>query len=99
MPPYSHTSFSSNDDNSTKTEPVVVAVDPYSSGCAIAKEMMSRGYPVVALWTKGLPKGVKEHVPESCQGIKYKAEIDELETLEDTSTLLCKTACSKSDIV
>eukprot|EP00977_Amphora_coffeiformis_P010196 scaffold2363_cov159-Amphora_coffeaeformis.AAC.58 len=100
MPPYSNTSFSSDEDYcSTKTDAVVVAVDPYSSGCAIAKEIMSRGYSVVALWTRGLPKDLKEHVPDSCQGIKYKVEIDDVETLEETSDLLCKAAGSKDDIV
>lgn len=99
MPPYSHTSFSSNDDCSTRTDPVVIAVDPFSSGCAIAKEMISRGYSVVALWTRGLRADLKEHVPENCRGITYKAVVDEADTFEETVALLCKAAGCKDAIV
>ncbi len=32
---------------------VVVVTDPYSTGCLIVNEMISRGYNVIALWTLG----------------------------------------------
>ena len=34
------------------TKEVVVIIDPYSTGCLVANEMSSRGYRVIALWSK-----------------------------------------------
>jgi Phosphoribosylglycinamide synthetase, ATP-grasp (A) domain len=62
------------DDPSTQ---VVVVVDPYSTGCLVAKEINLRGYPIVALWTKGFSEAMKTHVPQSCGTIHYLASVDE----------------------
>ena len=99
MPPFLK-SFSSHDNYSDTNNPdsVVVAVDPYSSGCAIAKEILNRGRCVVALWTRGIPQELKEHVPDNCRGISYTAKIDEAPTLEKTASLLIETVGSKDDI-
>jgi hypothetical protein len=35
---------------------VIVFVNPYSTGCVIAQEMVCRGYNVMALWTHGFAK-------------------------------------------
>lgn len=71
---------------------VVVLVDPYSTGCCIAEEILKRGYKVMALWTKGFSAEMKTHVPLSVGEIKYMAEIDEAETLPDTMTAVYKAA-------
>jgi len=62
------------DPNSTQ---VVIVVDPYSTGCLIAKEIQLRGHPVVALWTKGFSPEMKTHVPQSVGTMKYLAMVDE----------------------
>ena len=63
----------------------IVIVDPYSTGCCIAKEFMNRGFHVICLWTKGFAEEMKTHVPLSVAGqLKYFAETDEQETLEKT---------------
>ncbi|CAJ1933147.1 unnamed protein product [Cylindrotheca closterium] len=62
------------DDPSTQ---VVVVVDPYSTGCLVAKEINLRGYPIVALWTKGFSEAMKTHVPQSVGTLEYLASIDE----------------------
>ena len=64
---------------------VVVIVDPYSSGCCVAKEIMSRGYKVIALWTNGFAEDMKLHVPLSCTGMTYYAQVTEAATLEATA--------------
>ena len=56
---------------------VVVVVDPYSTGCLVAKEMNLRGYPILALWTKGFSAEMKTHVPQSCGTMNYIAQVDE----------------------
>ncbi len=66
--------ISDNDDPSSQ---VVVVVDPYSTGCLIAKEINLRGYPIVALWTKGFSEAMKTHVPQSCGTMNYFASVDE----------------------
>ena len=71
---------------------VVVLVDPYSTGCCIAEEILKRGYRVMALWTKGFSAEMKTHVPLSVGEIKYMAEVDEAATLPDTMTAVYKAA-------
>jgi hypothetical protein len=56
---------------------VVVVVDPYSTGCLVAKEINLRGYPIVALWTKGFSEAMKTHVPQSVGVLNYLASVDE----------------------
>ena len=70
----------------------VVIVDPYSTGCCIAQEILKRGYTVFALWTKGFAPEMKLHVPLSVGKITYKAELDEAETLADTVSVVYKAA-------
>jgi biotin carboxylase len=72
---------------------VVVIVDPYSTGCCIAEEIMKRGFSVIALWTKGFAPEMKTHVPLSCRGkLKYIAEVEEADTLLDTSSAVYNAA-------
>ena len=71
---------------------VAVIVDPYSTGCLVAKEIMSRGYKVIALWTLGFNEEMKKHVPLSCSGIKYFAEVTECEDHGETVRELYKAA-------
>lgn len=63
----------------------VVIVDPYSTGCCIAEEIMKRGYNVITLWTRGFSPEMKKHVPLSCGKLNYLLELEESETLAQTS--------------
>eukprot|EP01082_Thalassiosira_pseudonana_P003715 g3607.t1.3.5e174189 g3607 g3607.t1 contig12:2413065-2415727(-) len=67
---------------------VAVVVDPYSTGCLIAKEIQNRGYKVIALWTKGFSDEMKLHVPLSCGKITYHAEVTEGDDLGETTRAL-----------
>eukprot|EP00934_Nitzschia_sp_Nitz4_P008718 Nitzschia sp. Nitz4//scaffold4_size323378//113963//117664//NITZ4_000649-RA/size323378-snap-gene-0.451-mRNA-1//-1//CDS//3329553366//8708//frame0 len=71
---------------------VVAIVDPYSTGAAVAEEIIKRGFSCMALWTKGFSPEMKTHVPLSCGKLNYFAEIEEAETLEATIDLLNKKA-------
>ena len=64
-------------DKNDPSNQVVVIVDPYSTGCLVAKEINLRGYPIVALWTKGFSEAMKTHVPQSCGTMNYLASIDQ----------------------
>ena len=70
----------------------VVLVDPYSTGCLIAEEILKRGYTVMALWTKGFAPEMKTHVPISVNELRYHAELDEADTLEATAVAVKKAA-------
>lgn len=70
----------------------VVLVDPYSTGCLIAEEILKRGYTVMALWTAGFSAEMKTHVPISVNELRYHAEIEEAETLEATADAVRKAA-------
>jgi len=70
----------------------VVVVDPYSTGCVIVKEIQSRGYKVIALWTRGFSGEMKTHVPLSCGKISYHAEVNEGDNLGETTRDLYKAA-------
>lgn len=72
----------------------VVLIDPYSTGCCIAEEIMKRGFSVIALWTRGFSPEMKTHVPLSCGNIKYLAEVEEGETLAQTSQKMYEAAGS-----
>ena len=63
---------------------VVVIIDPYSTGCCIAEEVLKRGYKVIALWTKGFSEDMKTHVPVSVGNLNYVAQVEEADDLEDT---------------
>jgi biotin carboxylase len=71
---------------------VVVLVDPYSTGCCVAEEITKRGYRVIALWTKGFSAEMKTHVPLSVGRIEYMREVDEADSLEETSGAVYKAA-------
>ena len=70
----------------------VLIVDPYSTGCCIAEEIMKRGFSVIALWTKGFAPEMKLHVPLSCGEMNYFAELDEADTLGETVKVVFKAA-------
>jgi biotin carboxylase len=70
----------------------VVLVDPYSTGCCVAQEISKRGYTIMALWTKGFAEDMKKHVPLSCEGLTYRAEVDEGNGLDDTVVRIKKAA-------
>lgn len=71
---------------------VVIIVDPYSTGCCIAKETMKRGFSVIALWTRNFAPEMKTHVPLSCGVMKYHAEVTEEESLPNTIAAIYKAA-------
>jgi len=74
------------------SEEVVVVVDPYSTGCVIVKEIQSRGYKVIALWTTGFSDEMKKHVPISCGTMEYLEEVAEGENPGETTRDLYKAA-------
>lgn len=71
---------------------VVIVVDPYSTGCLIVKEVQSRGYKVIALWTKGFSEEMKKHVPLSCGTMNYFEEVAEGDNMGETTRDLYKAA-------
>jgi biotin carboxylase len=71
---------------------VVVVIDPYSTGCCVAEEIMKRGYNIIALWTRGFSPDMKSHVPLSVGKLTYFKEVDESETLEKTEAVVRKAA-------
>eukprot|EP00980_Cylindrotheca_fusiformis_P021278 scaffold8194_cov118-Cylindrotheca_fusiformis.AAC.9 len=75
----SSSSFSQQHD-----EEVVVMVTPYSTGCCVARDIVKLGYKVICLWSKGFSEKMKKHVPKSCEGLRYHAELSELGTIEAT---------------
>jgi biotin carboxylase len=70
----------------------VVIIDPYSTGCCVAEEIMKRGYSVLALWTKGFSPEMKTHVPLSVGKLHYAKEVDQADTLADTASAVYKAA-------
>ena len=70
----------------------VLIIDPYSTGCCIAEEIMKRGFSVIALWTKGFAPEMKLHVPLSCGEMNYFAEVEEADTLGETVKVALKAA-------
>jgi biotin carboxylase len=89
--------------SSSPEDMVVVVVDPYSTGCLIVKEIMKRGYSVIALWTTGFSAEMKTHVPKSVGAVMYHAEIDQNGASIAETAILCRNACkrtnNKSDLV
>ena len=72
----------------------VILVDPYSTGCCIAEEIMKRGFSVITLWTRGFSSEMKKHVPLSCKTLNYLAEVEESETLAQSSQAIYEAAGS-----
>ena len=56
---------------------VVVVTDSYLSRCVLVKEIQSRGYRVIALWTTGFLEETKKHMPLSCGAMEYNEEVME----------------------
>ncbi len=69
----------------------VVIVDPYSTGCLVAQEILRRGYRLICLWTKGFSEEMKAHVPISCGKLTYDYVIEEKATLEQTKEAVLHT--------
>eukprot|EP00548_Thalassiothrix_antarctica_P007332 CAMPEP_0194136790 /NCGR_PEP_ID=MMETSP0152-20130528/6778_1 /TAXON_ID=1049557 /ORGANISM="Thalassiothrix antarctica, Strain L6-D1" /LENGTH=959 /DNA_ID=CAMNT_0038833585 /DNA_START=37 /DNA_END=2916 /DNA_ORIENTATION=- len=67
---------------------LVIFVDPYSTGCCVAKEIKKRGYNIMALWTNGFSEAMKKHVPLSCEGLQYNFELEEATSVEKTITMI-----------
>ena len=69
------------------SSPIVIVVDPISTGGSVAFEAHLRGYAVMAVWCNELTEDFKSHVPDCCktQGFKFCDEIDEMHTIEDTA--------------
>lgn len=76
------------------SQSLMLLVDPYSTGCMVAQEVSKRGYPIMAVWTKGFAPEMKTHVPVSCRDLTYIAEVDDLDhwSLEDLETEVKKAA-------
>lgn len=70
----------------------VIIVDPYSTGAVVASEVMKRGFSCIALWTRGFSAEMKTHVPVSCGSMNYFAEVEEAESLDETSKAVYKAA-------
>eukprot|EP00557_Chaetoceros_sp_GSL56_P009270 CAMPEP_0176498996 /NCGR_PEP_ID=MMETSP0200_2-20121128/12662_1 /TAXON_ID=947934 /ORGANISM="Chaetoceros sp., Strain GSL56" /LENGTH=1002 /DNA_ID=CAMNT_0017897327 /DNA_START=611 /DNA_END=3619 /DNA_ORIENTATION=+ len=70
------------------SQEAVVIVDPYSTGCCVAEEIVKRGFSVIALWTKEFAPEMKMHVPLSCGALNYLAEVEEADTLMSTSDIV-----------
>lgn len=70
----------------------VVIVTPYSTGCCIAKEVKSRGYKLICLWSAGFSEVMKTHVPMTCKDLAYDAVLEEQATLEETALLVLEEA-------
>lgn len=78
------------------SQEMVILVDPYSTGCCIAHEILKRGYGLIALWTAGFAPAMKEHVPLSVLGkLTYAATVDEAPTMAETVQRLYKAAGTK----
>jgi len=74
----------------TKRCEIVVLVDPYSTGCVIALEILKRGYQIFALWSHDIADENKLHVPNSCSDLNYARQIISLgpNRLDATAQLL-----------
>jgi biotin carboxylase len=82
----------------TTPQPVVVVVDPYSTGCMVVREIMNRGTDVVAVWTNGFSEHMKTHVPNLCGKLEYLAEIEEGSSLKETAER-CRRAAGDAEII
>merc|ERR1712050_531861 len=78
------------------SSPIVIVVDPISTGGSVAFEAHLRGYAVMAVWCNELTEDFKSHVPDCCktQGFKFCDEIDEMHTVEETAAAVLAAAGS-----
>jgi len=79
-------------DDDDPLKQVVIMVDPFSTGILIAKEVMKRGFHVIALFTKLFPAVMKEHYPVSCGKLEYFAVLEEGKTIDETADAVQSTA-------
>ena len=87
------TASSSNHDYYDQEEAFVVMVTPYSTGCCVAREIAKIGhFKLICLWNKSFSDDMKQHVPKSCEGLTYEAELTECDTLSETVDALHKVA-------
>ena len=77
---------------STQQQRCVAIVDPISTGACVAVEATKRGYAVVAVWSAVVTKDLRNMVPEHAKGLRYRAQVDEGESIEATAQLLRKAA-------
>ena len=71
----------------------MVIVDPYSTGCLVAQEILVRGYHLLCVWTAGFSEDMKTHVPLSCTHLVYHAIVESTNvTLEHTKEAVLKAA-------
>lgn len=94
--PLKETHTNGDDTFKSPADQVVIVVDPYSTGCLIAKEISKRGYHLIALWTKGFSADMKTHVPLNAGKMTYLAEIDEVGSLDDTASKVIEAAAPHS---
>jgi len=87
------TASSSNHDYYDQEEAAIVMVTPYSTGCCVAREIVKIGhYKVICLWNKDFSNDMKQHVPKSCEGLTYYAELTECDTISETVATLHQAA-------
>jgi biotin carboxylase len=75
----------------------VAVVDPYSTGATVALEATSRGLSVIAVWTCDAGD-LRLHVPTTCTGLKYLAEVEEMATVHETACAV-KAAVGSNELV
>jgi len=71
---------------------VVIIVNPHSTGCCIAKEVMARTYRVIAVWSKGSNPEMRHQAPLGCSDLKYFAEVEEKDNVLETAAAIQKSA-------
>jgi hypothetical protein len=64
---------------------IVIIVDPYSTGCLVAQEIAKRGFSIMAVWSKGFSMEMRQHIPRSCGPLNYIAQVEQMETIEETA--------------
>jgi len=85
---------SSNGNSNHERIEIVIMVDPYSTGCVIAREIVRRGYKVFACWSHDIADENKLHIPSSCADLKYTKEVTSLgpDNLDGTAARLREAA-------
>lgn len=81
MPPYNHEHHHEN----PAVQDAVIIIDPYSTGCLVAKAMAERGLALVSVWSTGLAEKLKTHVPKAVGKLHYLARLEQAPTLAETA--------------
>ena len=71
---------------------VVIIINPHSTGCCIAKEVMARTYRVIAVWSKNSNPEMRQQAPLGCSDLKYFAEVEEKDNVLETAAAIQKSA-------